>query len=85
MTSDQASDGLKHEYCHLQDQHHDPFQMTRPIVRTFYHIVVSAWTEKHKHNFNIPILIHVILHMQIFTLAFKTIIYLLHCTGWASV
>ena len=31
MTSDQASGGLKHEYYHLQDQHHDPFQMTRPI------------------------------------------------------
>ena len=30
MTSDQASGGLKHEYYHLQDQHHDPFQMTRP-------------------------------------------------------
>ena len=33
MTSDQASGGLKHEYYHLQDQHHDPFQMTRPSVR----------------------------------------------------
>ena len=32
MTSDQASGGLKHEYYHLQDQHHDPFQMTRPNV-----------------------------------------------------
>ena len=31
MTSDQASGGLKHEYYHLQDQHHNSFQMTRPI------------------------------------------------------
>ena len=33
MTSDQASGGLKHEYYHLQDQHHDPFQMTRPNLQ----------------------------------------------------
>ena len=32
MTSDQASGGLKHEFYHLQDQHHDPFQMTRPML-----------------------------------------------------
>ena len=39
MTSDQASGGLKHEYYHLQDQHHDPFQMTRPTshaIITFF-------------------------------------------------
>ena len=32
MTSDQASGSLKHEYYHLQDQHHDSFQMTRPTA-----------------------------------------------------
>ena len=35
MTSDQASGGLKHEYYHLQDQHHDPFQMTRPNCNSY--------------------------------------------------
>ena len=32
MTSDQASSSLKHEYYHLQDQHQDSFQMTRPSI-----------------------------------------------------
>ena len=41
MTSDQASGGLKHEYYHLQDQHHDPFQMTRPID-TFNFLVIHT-------------------------------------------
>ena len=41
MTSDQASGGLKHEYYQLQDQHHDPFQMTRPIKESFLFTYIS--------------------------------------------
>ena len=44
MTSDQASGGLKHEYYHLQDQHHDPFQMTRPTDLVFQNcFYVRLW------------------------------------------
>ena len=50
MTSDQASGSLKHEYYHLQDQHHDPFKMTRPNADAMFVIIIILDLKKDNMN-----------------------------------